>query len=108
PDERPNRFASCGLSARELPHTCFVSGFGHSCSHALLAKLPSHRLGSGRSKIVIAALGVTTAETFGSFGGPGVMGGAALAAMTPSCSACLHHSSKPPWAFGRHVSRTRS
>ena len=54
PEETARREASCGLSASAFPHTCLVSGFGHSCSQALLAKLPSHTQGSGRKTSVSA------------------------------------------------------
>ncbi len=55
PSVRASREASFGFSASALPQTCFVSGLGHSCSQALLANVPSHKLGSGLNTMVMAA-----------------------------------------------------
>jgi len=108
PDDTAKREACCGLSASALPHTCLVSGFGHSCSQALLENLPSHTQGSGRRTIVSAVPGATGGETCGSFGAPTDAAARALPPITPSCKARVHHSSNWPGACDRHVSRTRS
>ena len=51
PSLRPRSFASCGLTQAVGSHVTFVSGFGSSCSQPLLAKRPSHTVGSGRKMI---------------------------------------------------------
>src|SRR4051794_6996229 len=51
PSLRPRSFASCGLIQAVGSHVTFVSGLGNSCSQPLLAKRPSHTVGSGRKMI---------------------------------------------------------
>ena len=80
-------------NASALPQTCLVSGFGHSCSHALLPNDPSHRHGSGRSTIAIAPSAPAWGDgpIGGSCGASPATGFAALSATIPSCSARFHH-----------------
>ena len=47
----PRSSAVFALMYATLSHVTFESGFGSSCSHALLAKRPSSTFGSGRKMI---------------------------------------------------------
>ncbi len=51
PFRTPLSVARAGLISTTLPQVRVEKGFGNSCSQALLAKAPSHVLGSGRSRM---------------------------------------------------------
>ena len=84
---RPSARASSGAKVAALPQTSLVIGFGHSWSQALLAKLPSQALGSGRKTTVSPPTGVAGWGGAGSRGGDGVTATAAVPSITPSCNA---------------------
>src|SRR6185312_12887347 len=105
PSCKPCAAASRGATFSELPQTSCESGRGHSCSHALAAKRPSHSDGSGASTSVSAGAPFAGGRS-GSFGGGGVTDLTVVSDMTPSCSHCRQLVSKSPAACDCHVSRT--
>src|SRR3954469_7227666 len=81
-----SRSAGAGASRAALSQVNLVSGFGNSCSHALLAKRPSHTLGSGRktsSTPWLVAVGEAVEKSALT---DTVFGGNAVLPIMPSCS----------------------
>ncbi len=109
PVTSPDFFAWLGLMSTPLSQQKFMTGFGVSCSQALLARLPSKISGSGRNMTSMAFAPTPFVAGISPPFGATVFAGSAVFAMKPSFSALRHAVSKsPPFIWSCQYLRTMS